>query len=146
VFAAAALGSPGVRPRAAVAAVSGSVFGGLTSQGWPVVIELNKTGTQVVHATIGLRLTCTSGAIASLHDDYGKVALKHGRFSGSFGPVTERNQDGTTTDFEGSLSGTLNKAHTKMSGKWQYKGTDHDNSGAVTDTCNSGSISWSAKQ
>ena len=145
-LAAAALGSPGARPRAALTAATGSVFGGVTSQGWPVVIELNKTRSQIVRATVGLRLTCTSGAIASVPDNYSKVPLKRGRFSSSFGPATQRNPDGTTTDFEGSVTGTMNKARTRMSGKWEYKGTDHDNSGAITDTCDSGSISWSAKQ
>ena len=71
---------------------------------------------------------------------------KKGKFSASFGPQVNRNDDGTTTDFEGSLRGALNKARTKLSGKWQLKVTDHDASGAVTDTCDSGSVSWKAKQ
>ena len=133
-------------PRAHAAAATGSVFGGVTSQGWPVVVELNKTGSQVVRAITGLDLTCTSGARARVRDGYIKMKVKNGRFAVSFGPETERNADGTTTDFEGSLSGTLNKSRTKVSGKWHYKGTDHDSSGAVTDTCDSGSVSWSAKQ
>jgi hypothetical protein len=60
--------------------------------------------------------------------------------------MTTRNDDGTTTDFEGSVSGAFNKARTKATGKWTFKATDHDATGAVTDTCDSGSVSWSAKQ
>jgi hypothetical protein len=60
--------------------------------------------------------------------------------------MTNRNDDGTTTDFEGTISGSFNKARTKASGKWSFKATDHDAAGAVTDTCDSGSVSWSAKQ
>jgi hypothetical protein len=63
-----------------------------------------------------------------------------------FGPVTQRNDDGTTIDFEGTISGTFNSSRTRVSGTWAFKGTEHDAAGAVTDTCDSGSVSWSAKQ
>jgi hypothetical protein len=71
---------------------------------------------------------------------------KKRKFGASFGPVTSRNDDGTTTDFEGSDSGAFNKARTKASGKWSLKATDRDASGAVTDTCDSGSINSTVKQ
>ena len=67
------------------------------------------------------------------------------QFSLSFGPTTRKNDNGTTTDFEGSITGTLNKARTKATGKWSFKGTDHDAAGAVTDTCDSAKVSWTAK-
>ena len=68
-----------------------------------------------------------------------------GRFAGTFGPMTQRNPDGTTTDLQGAIAGRLNKARTTASGTWQFKGTDHDATGAVTDTCDSGLLHWSAK-
>jgi hypothetical protein len=68
------------------------------------------------------------------------------KFGASFGPTTNRNSDGTTSDFEGSISGAFNKARTTVSGKWSLKDVDHDASGAVTDTCDSGAVSWKAKQ
>jgi hypothetical protein len=76
----------------------------------------------------------------------GMSVSKKRKFGASFGPETNRNDDGTSTDFEGSISGAFNKAHTKVSGKWSFKATDHDASGAVTDTCDSGSVNWTAKQ
>lgn len=133
-------------PIAATAASAvGTVFGGATTQQFPVVIETNKSGQKVVHAMIAIRLTCTSGAIATVPDHYGSLPVKHGKFTRSFGPDTIRNDDGTTTDFEGAISGTFNKARTKASGKWSLKATDHDSAGAITDTCDSGSVSWTAK-
>jgi hypothetical protein len=130
----------------AVAATVGTVLGGRTSQGWPIVIELNKAGTQVVRVSAGLHLTCTSGSIVNLPDEYRKVAVsKAGKFSLSFGPTTRKNDNGTTTDFEGSITGKLNKARTKATGKWSFKGTDHDAAGTVTDTCDSAKVSWTAK-
>jgi hypothetical protein len=133
--------------RAGAAAAGGTVYGGETAQNLPVVVETSKNGRKVVKAIVAIRLTCTSGAVVTLGDRYVALAVsKTRKFSTSFGPVTNRNDDGTTTDFEGTISGAFNKARTKASGKWSFKATDHDASGAVTDTCDSGSVSWSAKQ
>ena len=134
-------------PLATSAGAGGTVYGGSTAQDFPVVIETSKNGRQVVRATIAIRLSCTSGAAPTLPDGYVKMSVsKKRKFSASFGPTTNRNSDGTTTDFEGTISGAFNKARTTVSGTWSFKGTDHDAAGAVTDTCDSGSVSWKAKQ
>ena len=134
-------------PRATSAAAAGTVFGGVTAQDFPVVIQTSKNGRKVVDATIGIRLTCTSGSTVTLPDGYrGMSVSKKRKFGSTFGPTTNRNNDGTTTDFEGSISGAFNKARTKASGTWSFKATDHDASGATTDTCDSGTVSWTAKQ
>ena len=135
-----------VSPHAAAGAAAGTVFGGVSAQGFPVVIDTSKNGRKIVDSTIAIRLTCTSGGVVVLPDGYRNVSVsKKGKFSVSFGPVTTRNDDGTTTDFEGSVSGAFNKPRTKVSGKWTFKGTDHDAAGAVTDTCEAANVSWSAK-
>lgn len=133
--------------RATTAGAGGTVYGGVTAQRFPVVIETSKNGRKVVEATIAIRLTCASGGAVILPDGYRGLSVNRKRkFSASFGPVTSRNDDGTTTDFEGSISGAFNKARTKVSGKWSFKVTDHDAAGALTDSCDSGSVSWTAKQ
>jgi hypothetical protein len=133
--------------RAAAAGAGGRVYGGASAQDFPVVIETSKNGRKVVKALIALDLSCTSGASISLPDDYSALSVsKKRKFSGSFGPETIRNNDGTSTDFEGSVSGAFNKARTKVSGTWSLKATEYDATGAVTDTCDSGSISWTATQ
>jgi hypothetical protein len=134
-------------PRAVIAGAGGTVYGGVSAQNFPVVIETNKSGRKVLKASIAIRLTCTSAATATVPDRFAAMSVsKKRKFRASFGPETSRNDDGTTTDFEGSISGAFNKARTKVSGKWSFKATDHDASGAVTDTCDSGSVSWNAKQ
>ena len=136
-----------VVPLAAIAAAGGTVFGGTTSQGLPVVIEMSKNGRTVTKVTVAIRLTCTSGGIVTLPDGYQKMKVKKNRkFGAAFGPSTQRNDDGTTTDYEGSISGGFNKARSSASGTWSLKWTDHDAAGAVTDTCDSGSVSFKAKQ
>jgi hypothetical protein len=133
--------------RAAHGGAAGTVYGGVTAQDFPIVIVTSKNRRKVVKATIGIRLTCTSGASASVPDTFAALPVsKKRRFGASFGPETNRNDDGTTTDFEGSISGRFNKARTKVSGTWSFKATDHNAAGAITDTCDSGSVTWRAKQ
>jgi hypothetical protein len=132
---------------ARAAAAAGVSYGGLTSQDFPVVVEVNRTGRKVVRADIAIRLTCTAGGFTIGPDSFGRLSVrKTGKFGSSFGPETRRNDDGTTTDFEGMVSGAFNSRRTKVAGKWSFKATEHDVSGAITDTCDSGSVSWSAKQ
>jgi hypothetical protein len=134
-------------PRAVGAIARGTVYGGATAQQFPVVIGTSKNGRKVVNAHIAIRLTCTSGATVTLPDSYGGLSVnKKRKFGSAFGPETNRNPDGTTTDLQGTMTGAFNKARTKVSGKWTYTWTDHDATGAVTDTCDSGSVSWKAKQ
>jgi hypothetical protein len=131
---------------AAPTAGQARVLGGSTSDGWPVIVEINKSGKQIVQASTGLSLNCTSGGLVSLPDGYKKLKVsKKGKFGATFGPATSNNPDGTKTVFEGSMSGKANKKRTKASGEWQLKFTDIAATGAVTDTCDSGSVSWRAK-
>lgn len=123
------------------------VYGGFTPQGFPVVIELSKDRRRVVRAAIALRMPCTAGGAAVQPDDYRDLRVSRtGKFRVSFGPVTFRNDDGTTTDWQGKAIGVLNDAKTKLAGTWQLKLVDHDAAGAVTDTCDSGTVAWRAKQ
>jgi hypothetical protein len=128
------------------AATVGTSYGGVTSQDFPVVVDVNRRRSRVVRAVIAIRLSCTAGGFNTTPDGYTGLAIRRGKFSASFGPVTQRNPDGTTSDFEGTMSGIFNSSRTKVSGTWTLKATEHDAAGAVTDTCDSGSVSWSAKQ
>jgi hypothetical protein len=111
------------------------------------MIEVNRTRRRVVQAVIGLRLTCTSGLLPSLPDRWINLPVNRQRkFSARFGPENRRNPDGTSFDSQGNISGTFNRARTKVSGKWRLTITDYDAAGAVIDTCDSGTLSWSAKQ
>jgi hypothetical protein len=128
------------------AATVGKSYGGVTSQDFPVVVDVNRRRSRVVRAVIAIRLSCTAGGFLTVPDGYTKLSIRRGKFSASFGPVVQRNPDGTTTDLEGTMSGTFNSSRTKVSGTWAFKATYRDPAGTVTDTCDSGSVSWSAKQ
>ena len=132
---------------AQTAAAGGLVYGGLTKgDAFPIVIEVSKNRRQVVRATIGLRLRCSSGGLFTVPDSFVRMPVtKTGKFGATFGPETIRNPDGTTSDLEATVAGKFNASRTKVSGTWHSKDTEHDNTGAVTDTCDSGTVSWSAK-
>jgi hypothetical protein len=142
----AATAAPSQGSSAPIVVTLGTSYGGVTSQDFPVVVDVNRRRSRIVRAVIAIRLSCTSGGFLTVPDGYTKLSIRRGKFSASFGPVTQRNPDGTTTDVEGTISGTFNSSRTKVSGTWAFKATDHDAAGAVTDTCDSGSVSWSAKQ
>ncbi len=124
----------------------GSVYGGVTDDGFGVVVEVSKSGRKVVRMATGLEMKCTSGASFSIADGWRGMRIAKRKFSASFGPQPQRNDDGTTTDFEGTVSGTFNRSRTTVSGTWTFKGTERDAAGAVTDTCDSGVLNWTAKQ
>jgi hypothetical protein len=129
------------------AAAVGNVYGGFTSQHDPVVLELSANRRHVGRMAAALDLTCTSGGGFTAAPQLGPLPVtKSGRFSRTLGPVTQRNDDGTTTDYSEHMTGKLNHAKTKISGTWSLKGVDHDATGAVTDTCDSGTVTWTAKQ
>jgi hypothetical protein len=111
------------------------------------MIEASKNRRVLVQAVIGIEMRCTSDTFTSQWDRYTRLTVnKRRKFSASFGPDTERYNDGTTYDIEGSVSGTLNRARSKVSGRWRLKITDYNHAGVVTDVCDSGSVRWTAKQ
>jgi len=125
----------------------GNTYGGVTSQGMPVFVDMTATRRQVVREVAAVVINCTSGASFTVPDRFTKLAVtRAGRFRVAYGPFTQRNDDGTTTDFQGRMTGLLNFSKTRITGTWRMIATDHDAAGAVTDTCDSGLLTWSAKQ
>jgi hypothetical protein len=134
-------------PASMTAAAAGVVYGGVTPHGFGLMVEVKKSRRQIVRAVTGIRLNCTSGGVFSVPDSWTKLSVsKSGKFSASYGPVTERNDDGTTLDIEGTIRGKFNSSRTAVSGTWTLKLTPHDATGAIIDTCDSGIVNWTAKQ
>jgi hypothetical protein len=125
----------------------GNTYGGVTSQGFPVFVTMNATRRQVVREIAAVVLKCTSGGRVSVPNRFTKLAVtKGGKFRVVYGPFTQRNDDGTTTDVQGRMTGVLNDAKTKIAGTWRLIAIEHDLTSAVTDTCDTGLLTWSAKQ
>lgn len=128
------------------AAAVGNTYGGVTSQGFPVFVDMTATRRQVVREVAAIVLKCTNGG-RFVPDRFTKLAVtKGGKFHVAYGPFTQRNDDGTTTDIQGRMTGALNDSKTKIVGTWRMIATYHDAAGAVTDSCDTGLLTWSAKQ
>lgn len=122
------------------------VFGGLTPQQWPVVVEISRDRRKVVRAAIGLPVTCSSGASGYYSDQYRGVPLRKGRFQASFDGGRVDHDDGTYDVFQGSVKGTTNASRTVMSGTWRLMLVAYSALGAEIDRCDSGVVRWRAKQ
>ena len=134
-------------PATISAAAAGVVYGGVTPQDFGVVVEVNQSRRQIVRAATGIRLTCSSGQILNVPDGWSRVPVsKNRKFRVAFGPETDRNEDGTSVEAEGTFGGKFNKSRTSASGTWTLKLSFRDAAGVVTDTCDAGIVNWSAKQ
>ena len=123
-----------------LASSKGRIFGGVTSQNTAVEVKLAPDGSQVDTFAIEWGTLCapSGGAIG------GPTAL--------FGmPINAGAFDKTTTQTAGAdgspdatatLAGTI--AGRAASGTFELNATFRDASGAATDTCATGSMSWSA--
>ena len=134
-------------------AAQGLVFGAVTAQGYPVVIQLSKTGRQVTRATIGIELKCQVPGDITIPDDVTKIPVSAaGKFSAEQ-PVTRIPADPAAglpaIDVSAKLTGTVNKARTRIKGTWQRKVVVYnpaDPTGTqILDSCDSGVLNFTAK-
>lgn len=134
-------------PQASLAAAGGTVFGGVSAQRLPVVLETSRAGRRISRAVVALSLTCTSGDAFVAPDGYlGLRVDRRRRFGASFGPLTETEPDGSSIELSGSMRGAFNRARSKATGRWSLTARQRDAAGAVTDTCESGNVRWTARQ
>jgi len=128
-------------------AASGHTYGGVTPQDWPIVVDLNKDRTKITRIVIGLDMTCTSNENFGTTDGFKNVKFNsESAFKASSGP--ERiDAAGTPADIQSSITGARSKDRSKITGTWSYKVTFYDAAGTtVTDTCESGVVTWKATQ
>ena len=132
----------------------GLVYGGVTAAGYPVVIELSKTGRKVVNATMGIELKCVTPGDLTLPDSFKNLPVsKAGKFSHTYGPEEAPGDAATGVSkfqISGAITGTVNKAKTRVKGTWNLKivaFSAADPTGAtILDTCDSGVVNYKAEQ
>ncbi len=144
----AAVAATAIAPIAtAGAATTGVVYGGVTAQDWPVMLQVARDGRAVTRTVTGLSLTCTSGGRVATRDGYRRIVISlSGTFSSRFGPQTEDNGDGTKSELSGSVKGRISRARGTASGTWTLREVIRDAAGTVKDTCDSGKVKWTARQ
>lgn len=137
----------GAQAAAVKRAPGGHVYGGVTPQSWPIVIDLDRDARKVTRIVTGLDMTCTSTDNFGTTDGFTELKLNSSkRFKATYGPQ-RIDVGGTPADIEGAITGRRSKDRSSMKGTWTYKVTFYDAAGTkVVDTCESGLVSWKAKQ
>jgi hypothetical protein len=128
-------------------AAGGHVYGGITPQSWPIIVDLDRSATKITRIVTGLDMTCTSAENFGTTDGFTALKLNsRNRFNATYGPQ-RIDVSGLPADIEGSITGRRSKDRSSMRGTWSYKVTFYDAAGTtVTDTCESGVVSWHADQ
>jgi len=121
----------------------GRVFGGSTSQGYPVVARLDAKRRIVGDLLFGWSSeTCKPDDVSlSVDDRFSKLPLSDGHFGRAFDLFYSPDGGGEGKvgyDIAGRIAGK------RTSGTLRVNLTETDPSGAVTTACDSGSIAWSA--
>ena len=131
------------KKKAAPTSAAAVVFGTVTKQGYPVVVELSKSAKKVVRAAIGLELECGMPPNITLPDAFTNMKIsKAGKFADAL-PTTRVPADPSiglpAVDVSAAISGRLNKARTSITGKWTRKVVIYEPSDptgvAIQDTC-----------
>ena len=128
------------------------IFGGLTAQREPVIVEVNPARTRVVKIIWEWRAKCSLGPAAppdtplttAWSDSAQRFVIKGGRWAGKYtaGPFTDPTT-GIVQKFTYALSGVL-RPGAKMAG--QIRTTYEESSPAgVIRTCNSGAVGFTIR-
>jgi hypothetical protein len=125
---------------------AGNVLGGITSQGWPVVVEISKNGKRIDQVAIGLNMSCTSGIKYGFDDGWNRLPFgPHGKIHASAViPPSPAPSGESFTGGSDSLTGTLNRQKSTFSGVWDLILTFKDSTGHA-DKCDSGRVTFSAR-
>jgi hypothetical protein len=122
-----------------------TVFGAPTSQEWPLLLEVNTARSVITRAQVVLNEQCQSGhtAYGIGSGDKGIAIKRTGSFSDSYtaGPLAL--PEGATVTYSDQISGTFNKARTRITGTW-HEASTFTMSNGTTDTCDSGKVAFTA--
>ena len=125
-----------------VRSARGQIYAGSTTQHQPIVVELNRQRTKVTDLLVGWGAGCTPPDSILVGDHLSDFPISAAGFGDTFQAQTEIDGGGKET-LDYAINGRVGK--TKASGRLSVKITDTDGSGATTSTCNTGSVTWSAK-
>jgi hypothetical protein len=123
---------------------AGVVYGGLTSNGWPVVVEVTRNGRLIKRAVGAIRARCSQGGSFTLPSQWRFVRIsRNGAFKASYDDSWV--DEGTEVTVSESFVGKFNRPRTALTGTWRASTTIRMPDGTV-DVCDSGSLRVTARQ
>lgn len=120
----------------------GRIYAGSTTQDQPVVVKLNRQRTRVTDLLVGWGAGCTPSGSILIGDHLTNFPISAARFGDRFQAQSDIDGGGRET-FDYAVNGRVGKS--KASGRLSVEVKDTDGSGAAISTCNTGSVTWSAK-
>lgn len=117
------------------------VYGGVTSQQYPVVIELEDDGREVRHLHFGWAAECASGGWSVLSDYLVDFPLTNG----TFGDVFQQEYPGQTLTWRYGYDIRGRLTRTGGSGRFQVDLAGVDGAGAIQEGCNTKVVTWSVR-
>jgi hypothetical protein len=123
----------------------GHTLGGLTSQHWPVVVQISRSGKRIPLISAGIELTCTSGLDLPIPDRWGNVPIGSGGAVNASTTVAP-DSSGSGVSLTGGtdrLTGRYNRKQGTFSGVWRVELKFSLGNGR-TDDCKSGAVSFTA--
>jgi hypothetical protein len=121
-------------------------FGAFTAQQWPVLFQVSTNRLLITRMAIVMDEKCQSG-ITDYGVGSGDVRIpiaRNGTFSDTFSDGPLLNPDGSTTSYSDQVSGRFNKARTRITGTWHESSTFTKPAGGGSDTCDSGTVAFTA--
>ena len=126
---------------ASAASRSVVTFGGLTSDGWPVMAQVTSDGRRVKRIVGAIYATCSQGGGFAAPSQWRDLRINR---SGVFKASSHDSAvvEGEEVTVSETLVGKVNRARTKLSGTWRASTTFKEPDG-TTDSCDSGSLRFS---
>lgn len=130
------------RLRWAARSAPGRTYAGLTSAGYPVVVDLARDGRRVEHLRLSWTAGCQPSGGVTIGDHLNGFHISpKGRFGDTF-TQDYTPEPGVKASFAYVIAGNLDRL--KASGTFQVKLTQTDAAGAVVATCDSTLLRWTA--
>ena len=123
---------------------SGSILGGATSNGWPVVVELTRNGRMIKHAVAALSADCTQGGRFIYPSEWAFLRISR---SGTFRTSWEDTDvyDGTQVHLTETFTGKFNRARTRLTATMRASTTFRMPDG-TEDVCDTGALKITARR
>lgn len=131
-----ALGLPGAAAAYSPGPAAGHIIGGLTKQGWPVILAISKNGRAATLVEAGLDMTCSAGDQFSTQDGFLRLFI---RPDGRIHATQAIGPSGSLLGGRHSLTGRLNRRAARFAGTWELHVNFSMSNGQV-DSCDSGSV------
>ena len=123
---------------------AGVIYGGMTSNGWPVIVEVTRDGRLVKRVVGGMSARCSLGGTYVFPSQWRNLRISRaGAIAASYRDTDV--DEGVEVTYEETFAAKFNRARTRLTGKWRASTTFRMPDGTV-DVCDTGSLRFTAQQ